>query len=42
MLDSAELSRLLPQLLNTDNDSSLACWKMLEKWVYERDIRFDL
>lgn len=40
MLDNTALRRPLPQLLKTDNGSEFA-GKMLDKWVYERDIRID-
>ncbi|HHV9133410.1 TPA: integrase core domain-containing protein [Escherichia coli] len=40
MLDTIALRRPLPQLLKTDNGSEFA-GKMLDKWVYERDIRID-
>lgn len=40
MLDSIALKRPLPQLLKTDKGSEFA-GKMLDKWVYERDIRID-
>lgn len=40
MLDTIALRRPLPPLLKTDNGSGFA-GKMLDKWMYERDIRID-
>ncbi len=40
MLNTIALRRPLPQLLKTDNGSEFA-GKMLDKWVYEREIRID-
>lgn len=40
MLDIIALRLPLPQLLKTDNGSEFA-GKLLDRWVYERDIRID-
>jgi len=40
MLNDIALRRPLPQLLKTDNGSEFS-GKMLDKWVYKRDIRID-
>lgn len=40
MLDAIAFSRPLPLMLKADNDSEFA-GKMLDKWVYERQIKID-